>query len=460
MGAVLEKIENSEAYIAIEVAPEKFEQGLEHAYRKVVKHVSIPGFRRGKVPRPLLEAHFGKEILYQDALEYVVPAAYEEALTELNIEPIAQPDFDVQEINEGEPVQVKVRVAVKPDIKLGQVEGLEVRIPRLEVIDADVERRLEDIRSRYAQLVEKTDEPAEKGDVVTIDFTGYIDGEAFEGGSGEDYSLELGSNTFIPGFEEQLIGVKAGEEKEVNVTFPEEYHNENLAGREALFKVKVKSIETRKLRELDDEFAQEVSQFDTLAEFREDIRNNLVLVMEARKKELLKQEVLDKAIAATEIPLAESVVRAQIELMLQQFAQRLASQGLSLEQYYKFTGSNQEEVENDLRPEAERTLKVNFLLEKLVEEKGIEVSDEEMNKQIEEAAKSMGVDPEQAKQNLAGIMDRLEYSVKMDKAVQYLIDHAKIEEYGPSQADQAEAEADAEAEAENNENESDTAGNE
>lgn len=446
MGAVLEKIENSEAYIAIEVAPEKFEQGLDYAYRKVVKQVSIPGFRRGRVPRPLLEAHFGREILYEDALEYVVPAAYEEALNELNIEPIAQPDFDIEEIDAGKPVQIKVRVAVKPEFELGQVEGLEVRVPRMEVTDADVDRRLEDIRSRYAQLVEKNDEPAEKGDVLNIDFVGYLDGEAFEGGSGEDYSLELGSNTFIPGFEDQLIGVKAGEEKDVQVTFPEEYHAEELAGKEALFKVKVKGIETRKLRELDDEFAQEVSPFDTLAEFREDIRSNLVLVMETRKKELIKQEVLDKAIAATEIPLAESVVRAQIERMLQQFAQRLASQGLSLEQYYQFTASNQEELENDLRPEAERTVKINFLLEKLVEEKGIEVTDEEMNKQIEEAANSMGVDPEQAKQNLAGVMDSLEYSVKMDKAVQYLIDNAKIEEYDTSEMNKAEAEADAETE--------------
>lgn len=444
MGAVLEKIENSEAYIAIEVAPEKFEQGLEHAYRKVVKQVAIPGFRRGRVPRQLLEAHFGKEVLYQDALEYIVPAAYEEALTELNIDPIAQPDFDIQEIEDGQPVQVKVRVAVKPDVKLGEIEGLEVRIPRMEITDQDVERRLEDIRSRYAQLEEKTDEPAENGDVLTIDFAGYLNGELFEGGSGQDYSLELGSNTFIPGFEDQLIGAKVGEEREVQVTFPENYHAEDLAGREAVFKVTVKGIETRKLRELDDEFAQEVSQFDTMAEFREDIRSNLVQMMEARKKELIRQEVLDKAIEACEIPLAEAVVNGQIERMMQQFAQRLSTQGLTMEQYYQFTASTPEELANDMRPEAERSAKVNFLLEKLVEEKGIEVTDEEMNKQIEEAAQSMGVDAEQAKQNLAGIMDSLEFSVKMDKAVQYLIDHAKIEEYNTSEAkdDQAESTGD------------------
>lgn len=441
MGAVLEKIENSEAYIAIEVDPGKLEEGLEHAYRKVVKQVSIPGFRRGRVPRQLLEAHFGKEVLYQDALEYIVPVAYEEAITELNIEPIAQPDFDIEDIDDGQPLQVKVRVAVKPDVQLGEIEGVEVRIPRMEITDQDVERRLEDIRSRYAQLEEKTDEPAEPGDVLTIDFVGYLDGELFEGGTSEDYSLEIGSNTFIPGFEDQLIGAKVGEEKEVKVTFPEEYHAEDLAGKEALFKVTVKGIETRKLREMDDEFAQEVSQFDTMVEFKEDVRNNLVQMMEGRKKELIQQEVLDRAVEASDIPLAEAVVNMQIERMLQQFSQRLSSQGLTLEQYFQFTASTQEDLETDMRPEAERSAKINFLLEKIVEEKGIEVTDEEMDKQIEEAAQGMGVDPAQAKQNLAGIMDNLEFSVKMDKAVQFLVDHAKIEEFEMPETNDEESES-------------------
>ena len=441
MGAVLEKIENSEAYIAIEVDPDKLEEGLEHAYRKVVKQVSIPGFRQGRVPRQLLEAHFGKEVLYQDALEFIVPVAYEEAITELNIEPIAQPDFDIEDIDDGQPLQVKVRVAVKPDIQLGEIEGVEVRIPRMEITDQDVERRLEDIRSRYAQLEEKTDEPAELGDVLTIDFVGYHDGEPFEGGTGEDYSLEIGSNTFIPGFEDQLIGAKVGEEKEVKVTFPEEYHAEDLAGKEALFKVTVKGIETRKLREMNDEFAQEVSQFETMAEFKEDVRNNLVQMMEGRKKELIQQQVLDQAIEASDIPLAEAVVNMQIERMLQQFSQRLSSQGLTLEQYFQFTASTQEDLETDMRPEAERSAKVNFLLEKLVEEKGIEVTDEEMDKQIEEAAQGMGVDPAQAKQNLAGIMDNLEFSVKMDKAVQFLVDQSKIEEFEMPEANDEEPES-------------------
>lgn len=437
MEAKLEKIENSEAYIAIEVDAEKFEEGLEHAYRKVVKQVSIPGFRRGRVPRPLLEAHFGKEVLYQDALEYVVPIAYEEAITQLNIDPIAQPDFDINDIEDGQPLRFQVKVAVKPEVKLGSLEGLEVRIPKMEITEEDIDRRLDDMRSRYAQLEEKTDEPAVLSDVLTIDFAGYLNGELFEGGSGEDYSLELGSNTFIPGFEEQLVGAKVGDEKEVQVTFPEEYHAEDLAGKEAVFKVKIKGIETRKLRDLDDEFAQEVSQFDTVAELREDVQNNLTQMLEYRKNELIKQEVLDRAIEQCDIPVADAVVTNQIDRMLQQFGQRLSSQGLSLEQYFQFTGSTREDLSADMWPEATRTCKVNFMLEKLVEEKGFEVTDEEMNNSIEEAAQGMGVDPEQAKQNLAGVIDSLEFGVKMDKAVKYLIDNANVIEYEAAENEDA-----------------------
>lgn len=446
MEAKLEKIENSEAYIDIVVDAAKFEEGMEQAYRKVVKQVSIPGFRRGRVPRPLLEAHFGKEVLYQDALEHVVPMAYEEALTQLEIDPIAQPDFDIQDIEDGESLRFQVKVAVKPEVKMGAVEGLQVRVPRMEITDQDVEGRLKDMQARYAQLEEKTEEPAGDGDVLAIDFSGSIDNEPFDGGSGQDYSLELGSNTFIPGFEDQLVGVRLGEEKDVVVTFPEEYHAEDLAGKEAVFKVVVKGIQTRRLREMDDEFAQEVSQFETMDELREDIRSNLMQMVDQRRKEIIKQEVLDKAVEASDIPVADAVVKTQVERMLQQFSQRLSSQGLSLEQYYQFTDTRQEDLMSDMWPEATRTVKVNFLLEKLIEEKGIEVTEEEMNNQIEEAAKGMGVDPEQAKQNLAGILDQLEFGVKMDKAVQYLVDHAQVEEFEPDSEDaQATSSGDEEA---------------
>lgn len=428
MEAKLEKIENSEAYIEIEVDAEKFEEGLEKAYRKVVKQVSIPGFRKGRAPRPLLEAHFGKEILYQDALEVIVPDAYEEALKQLNIQALAQPEFDIDEIEDDKPFIFKARVAVKPEFELGQLEGLEISIPRFEVNDGDVNNKLEEIRARYAELTEKTEEPAEIGDTLEIDFEGFIDDEAFPGGQGDDYPLELGSNTFIPGFEDQLVGVKLGEEKDVKVAFPNDYHAEDLAGKDAVFKVKVKKIETKKLRELDDAFVQEVSEFETLSELREDIRTSLEKMSNARKQDIIKQEAIAKALGNCEVPVADALVNQQLERMLDQFGQRMASQGLSLEQYFQFTGSNPEAFYSELRPEAERIVKTNFLLEKIVEEKGFSVTDEELNNQIEDAAKDMGADLETAKATLGELKDNIEHGMRIDKAVQYLVDNAVISE--------------------------------
>lgn len=428
MEAKLEKIENSEAYIEIEVDADKFEEGLEKAYRKVVKQVSIPGFRKGRAPRPLLEAHYGKEVLYQDALEVIVPDAYEEALKQLNIEALAQPEFDIDEIEDDKPFIFKARVAVKPEFELGKLEGLEISIPRFQVTDGDVNNKLEDIRARYTELIEKTEEPAAIGDTVEIDFEGFIDGEAFSGGKGTDYPLELGSDTFIPGFEEQLVGIKLGEEKDVKVTFPEAYHAEDLAGKDAVFKVNVKKIETKKLRELDDAFVQEVSEFETLAELRDDIRTSLEKMSNARKQEAIKQEAVNLALSTCEIPVADAVVNKQLERMLDQFGQRMASQGLSLEQYFQFTGSNPEAFYSELRPEAERIVKTNFMLEKIVEEKGFTISDEELNKQIEDVAKDMGADLETAKATLGELKDNIEQGMKIDKAVQYLVDNAIISE--------------------------------
>lgn len=428
MEAKLEKIENSEAYIAIEVDAEKFEEGLEKAYRKVVKQVGVPGFRKGRVPRPLLEAHYGKEILYQDALEVIIPEAYEEALELLDIKALAQPEFDIDEIEDGKPFKFQARVAVKPEFELGNVEGLEVSIPYFQVTDQDVDNRLEDMRSRYAELSEKTEEPAEIGDTLEIDFEGFIDEEAFSGGQGSDYPLELGSNTFIPGFEDQLVGLKVGESKDVKVTFPEDYHAEDLAGKEAIFKVEVKKIETKKMRDLNDDFAQEVSSFDSLAELREDIKNNLEEMTEKRKQDLIKQEVLVQALEKCDIPAADAVVNAQLDRMLEQFGQRMAAQGLSLEQYFQFTGSNPEAFYTELRPEAERIVKTNFMLEKIVEEKGFTITDEEINNEIENMAKDMGLEIEKAKERLNYLRNELEQSMKVDKAIEYLVDNAVITE--------------------------------
>ncbi|HEX3010609.1 MAG TPA: trigger factor [Syntrophomonadaceae bacterium] len=429
MDARLGKIENSEAYIEIEIDAEMLEQGMEKAYRKVVKQVTVPGFRRGRVPRQLLEAHFGKEILYEDTLEFVVPDAYDQAIEKLKIEPLAQPEFDqIGEIQEGEPLTLNVRVAVKPDVKLGELEGIKVSIPKVEVTEKDVDQRLEDMRSRYARLIEKTDEAAASGDTVKIDFEGSIDGVLFEGGTGTDYSLELGSHSFIPGFEEQLVGAHTGDTVEVKVTFPQEYHAEDLAGKDAVFKTTVNKIETRELRPLDDAFVQEVSEFETVAELREDLKKKLEEIAQQRKQEMINDEVISEALSLCEVPVAKAVINMQVSAMLKQFEQRIATQGIKLEQYFQLTNTSEEDFRQDMSPEAEHKVKVDFMLEKIIEEKGIEVTDEEIDNKITEVAASMKVDADQARQNLAGVMDNITYGLKLDKAVKYLVDHAEIVE--------------------------------
>jgi trigger factor len=426
MDARLEKIENSEAYLEIEVDGATVDEGLEKAFRKVVKQVNIPGFRKGKVPREFLEAHFGKEILFEDALEFLVPDAYEQALDDLKIEPIAQPDFDIGTIQAGQPLQIKVKVPVKPEVVLGQLEGLEVSIPLIEVTETDVARQLEEMRSRYARLVDKTDEPSEIGDTITIDFVGTIDGIPFPGGTSEDYPLELGSNTFIPGFEEQLLGLKVGESKDVLVAFPAAYHAEDLAGKDAVFQTTVKKIEHRELRELDDELAQEISDFDTIEELRNDIRANLVKANEIRQNGVKKKEVLAKAVELCNIDIAPAVAEMQFQTILSQFEQRMASQGIELDQYFQYTNSNLSEFKNDMYPEAIRTAKTNFMLEKIIADKGFDLTDEEVDKQVEDIAEQMGVEIDQARQNLEGVMDQVRFNMKLDKAIQYLVDNALI----------------------------------
>lgn len=429
MEARLEKIEHSEAYITVEVDAERLEAGLQQAYHKVVKEVTLPGFRKGRIPRQLLEARFGPEILYQDAVELIVPLAYEQAVKELDITPIAQPSFEVGEITSGQPFTFQARIPVRPDVVLGELEGMEITVPVFEVTDQDVEKRIDDMRGRYAELVVKAaDEPAVNGDTVYHDFEGFIDGVPFEGGKGENYPLELGTNTFIPGYEEQLAGVKTGEEKDVIVSFPENYQSDELAGQEAVFKIKVNKIETKQPRELDDAFVQEISEFETVAELRNGVRENLLSQMEARRLDIMRQEIIKEALQRCEIEVAEAVIKEHAEMMLKQFEYRMASQGLDLNQYMQFTGSSIEKLLESLYPEAENKVKSDFLLEKLVQEKGIEVSDEEIEKHIEEVAKSTGLSIEDARERLDEMMEGVTMQLKVDKAIDYLLDKAVVTE--------------------------------
>lgn len=443
MEAKLEKIESSEAHIEITVDAERMEEGFEKAYRKVVKEVSVPGFRKGRVPRQLLEAHYGKEVLFQDALEYIVPLAYEEALTMVEINPIAQPEFDIEDINPGEELKFKAIVAVKPEVKLGDFADLEISIPQLTVKETDIERRLEDMQQRYAEVGEKTEEPALLGDTVTIDFEGFLEGVPFEGGKGEDYPLELGSDTFIPGFEKQLVGLKLGETKDVEVSFPEEYHAEDLAGKAVMFKVLIKKIATKRIRDLNDEFAQEVSEFDTMEELKADVRKTLENASAQQKKEMIQQAVIEKATEKCEIELPKAVIKTQSENMMKQLEQRMSSQGISLEQYFQITNSNEEEFAQNIWPEAEKIAKSNFMLEKIVEEKGFEITDEEVDKYIEQVSQGMGMDLEATRERLSGALDNIEFSLKIDKAIDYLVEMTSVTEQDPG-ADEAKVVSDEE----------------
>ncbi len=448
MSARLEKIENSEAHLEIEVDAQLLEEGLDKAYRKVVKQLNVPGFRQGRAPRQLIEAHFGKEILYEDALEFVVPQAFEQAVKELDIEAIAQPEFEIVDIEAGKPLKFNAKVAVKPEVKTGEIEGLAVNIPVVEVKDEDVENRIKGIQDRYAEIFEKTEEPAVLGDTVTINFEGFKDDVPFEGGKGEDYPLELGSNSFVPGFEEQLVGMKTGDHAAINITFPEEYQAPDLAGQPVVFKVEIKKIEGKRERVLDDEFVQEVSEFDTIAEFTADIRKSIEEAAENKKKEFINNAVLEKLLGQAEIEVAPAVVAKQVEVMKNQFEQRITMQGLNLEQFYQLTGSNEEKLINDLWAEALRNLKINFLLSSIAEKKGFEALEEEIDQKVAELAKNANMEVKQARQQLEGIMEDLRNSITNEKAMAYLVEHAIITESDAPAAKEETAETEIEAETE------------
>ena len=432
MAARLEKIESSAAHLEIEISEQTFEEALEQAYRKVVKQVAVPGFRRGRVPRQVLEAQFGKEVLFEDALEIAVPTAYEAAVEELKIDGLAPPDFEIVDLEADKPVKFKAVVAVKPEVKLGSLENLKITVPKTEVTEANVDEQLQEMRERYAQVVEK-DGPAELGDNVFIDFIGYIDGVAFDGGEGHDAALKLGSDTFIPGFEEQLLGTVPGSQVEVRVTFPEVYHAEDLADKDAVFQVTVNRIESTELRELDDEFAQEVSECETLAELREDLMERSLESMAAQQKSFRQEQVVAKVLEGAEIELAEGLVKQQVETMMRRFEQSITGQGMSFEDYLRYAGMQMENLQAVMRPDAEKNLRTNFLLEKVANDQGITISEEEIEAEMIKMGESFGMDRETVIERLQGMREELVEEIRLKHALNYLLDQAIVEELEPEE---------------------------
>ncbi len=426
-----EKIGNSKASLEIEVNPEQVEEALGQAYRKVVKKAVVPGFRKGKVPRSVLEAKFGPEVLYEEALEIIIPQAYEEALAETELEPIDQPKYDLVQMEKGKPLLFKAEVDIKPEVKLPEYKGVKAEKRVKSIDEGDVDGYLERTQKQHARLVtvEDGDYAAVKGDLVVIDFKGFVGGEPFEGGEAEGYSLELGSKSFIPGFEEQLEGKKKDEDVKVSVTFPEEYQEESLAGKEADFQVKIQEIKRKELPPLDDDFAQEVSEFKTLAEFREDISRKLTENEESRATRELEDQVVQKISQDAEVEIPLVLVERELDRMMGDMERFLRMQGLTLEQYLKMTEKSLKDLRNDNREEGEKRVKANLTLDAIIKKEGITAEEAEIEEKVKKFAREYDQDPQKVKEMFAsqGRIGIIEDEVKFRKAIDFLVAQAEVE---------------------------------
>jgi trigger factor len=425
MSAKWEKLEGNQGVLTVEVDAEKVNEGLDVAFKKVVKQVSVPGFRKGKVPRNLFEKRFGVEVLYQDAIDYLLPEAYAKAVEETGIEPIDRPEIDVEQIEKGKSFIFKATVQVKPEVKLGEYKGLEIEPFDTTVTDEEVDEEIKKIQERHAELVVKEEGTAELGNTVVIDFAGYVDGEEFEGGKAENYSLELGSGNFIPGFEDQLVGVKAGDEKDVEVTFPEEYHAKELAGKPAVFKVKVHEIKEKVVPELDDEFAKDVDdEVETLVELKEKIKNRIEHDKKHQEEHHIQNSVVEKATANAEMDIPEVMVKNEIDRMIREFEQRLQMQGMNLELFYQFTGQDEAALREQMKEEAEQRVRGTLTLEAIAKEENIEPSEEDVNAELERMAEMYKMSVEDIKKVLGGT-EGIKYDLKLRKTVEFLVENSK-----------------------------------
>ncbi|KAF0819404.1 MULTISPECIES: trigger factor [unclassified Cytobacillus] len=425
MSAKFEKLEGNRGVLTIEVDAEKVTEGLDAAFKKVVKQVNVPGFRKGKMPRGMFEKRFGVESLYQDAVDYLLPEAYANAIDETGIEPVDRPEIDVEQIEKGKSLIFKATVTVKPEVKLGEYKALEVKPLETEVTEEDVNKELASLQERQAELAVKEDGKAENGDTVVMDFEGFVDGEAFEGGKAENYSLELGSGQFIPGFEEQLIGAAAGESKDVEVSFPEEYHAAELAGKPATFKVTVHEIKTKQLPELDDEFAKDADEeVETLDALKEKIKTRLEESKKHEAEHHVRDTVVEAAAANAEMEIPAAMVETEVNRMMQEFEQRLQMQGMNLELYFQFSGQDEAALREQMKEEAEKRVRVNLTLEAIAKAENIEVSDEEVTEELNKMAEMYNMSADQITQAL-GSLEGLKADLQIKKAVDFLVENSK-----------------------------------
>ena len=407
MKSKVENVEKNVVKLTIEEDAERFNESLKKAYLKTRGRFSIPGFRKGKAPMDLIEKYYGENVFYEEALNIIFPEAYEAAVREHGIVPVDSPELDIEQIGRDKNLIFTAKVTVKPEVKLGQYKEFNLEKEQVNITDEDVQKELERIRERNARLVSAEDRPVQDKDIVNIDFEGFIDGKPFEGGSAKGYTLTVGSNTFIPGFEEQLIGAALNQEVEVNVTFPDDYHNEELKGKPAVFKVRVNEIKYRELPNLDDEFAQDVSEFDTLEEYKADIREKLEERASQEAERKYENEIIRKAVENAEVDIPEVMVERQINNILKRLEMALAYQGINMKSYMEIMGLDEKKMREDYRERALEEVKTDLVLEKIAQTEKIEASDEEVEKETVEMAEKYNQKPEEFKKHLQN--DDIEY---------------------------------------------------
>ena len=427
MSLQVEKLEKNMAKLTIEVSAEEFDAAIEKAYQKNKGKINIQGFRKGKAPRQMIEKMYGVGVFYEDAANIIIPDAYSKEVSECKeIEIVSQPEIDVVQIEKGKPFIFTAVVALKPEVELGEYKGIKVEVAAPEVKDEDVEAELKKAQEEQARTIPVEDRPVADGDITTIDFEGFVDGVAFEGGKGTDYALTIGSHSFIDTFEEQLIGKNIGEEVEVNVTFPEEYHAEELKGKPALFKVVIKEIKTKELPELDDDFAQDVSDFDTLAEYKEDIKNKLLEKAEKAAKNEKEEKLIDAIIADSKMDIPEAMIETQQDQMIREFANRIASQGLSFDQYMQFTGMTMDMMKEQMKPQALKRIQVRLVLEAIAAKEAFEITEEDIEKELETMASMYQMDIAKLKEIVSdNEKEAMKKDIAVSKAAELIVAESK-----------------------------------
>lgn len=426
MSLQVEKLEKNMAKLTIEVSVEELEKAIEGAYQKNKKNISVPGFRKGKVPRQMIEKMYGKEVFYEDAANALIPEAYDKALEECEEDIVSSPKVDVTQLEAGKPFIFTAEVALKPEIKLGKYKGIKVEKADAAVTDEEVTAEIDKERNNNARNIEVTDRAVKDGDATIIDFEGFVDGVAFEGGKGENYPLTIGSGAFIPGFEEKLVGTELNKEVEVDVTFPEDYQAEELKGKAAIFKCTVKEIKEKQLPELDDEFAGEVSEFDTLDEYKADVKAKLAEKKEKENKEAKESAVIEAIIADADMEIPEAMLLTQQRQLVEDFAQRIQGQGLSIDQYYQFTGSSYEQMVEQVKPQAEKRIQSRLVLEAVVKAENIAATEEEYQEELSKMAEAYQMEVEKVAELMGehGKKQVME-DIAIRKAVDFVVENAK-----------------------------------